>query len=150
MVNKRTFILIALIFAVPIFILSPANWPPTSAVSAAISGNILFIVLAALEALSFGVGVAFLCAVLPRIRKLPAKVRNLRTLQTISCAWLMLQWWPHDTLHIQLSGLENLIKIEYAFHATTIIAGFIVAHAFYTMLKEPRQGTYMPQKNLGK
>jgi hypothetical protein len=47
----------------------------------------------------------------------------------LSAAWLLISWWPHDNLHrtMMMGDYWQLIRIEWAFHFTLIVAGVIVA-----------------------
>jgi len=56
----------------------------------------------------------------------------------LSIAWLLINWWAHDSLHehngINLSGL---LGIEYGFPVTLIIAGVILARFFMAAVRAP-------------
>ena len=57
----------------------------------------------------------------------------------LSIAWLLSNWWPHDSLHIHNGlNLGGLLGIEYGFHITLMIAGLIVAYFFLTLLRQER------------
>lgn len=51
------------------------------------------------------------------------------TWMCIATAWILGNWWVHDSLHI-VNGHDytGLIIIEYAFHATLIAAGAFLAY----------------------
>jgi len=60
----------------------------------------------------------------------------LTRLAHTSIAWLLLNWWPRDSLHIHNGmNLNGLIGIEYGFHFSLMIAGAILAYFFYTVLQ---------------
>jgi hypothetical protein len=48
-------------------------------------------------------------------------------------------WWPHGNLH-RIVGFrwEDLIKIEYGFHVTLVVAGAIVTLFFVGVLQAGR------------
>ena len=54
----------------------------------------------------------------------------------LSIAWVLLNWWSHDSFHIA-NGLDmgGLLAIEYAYHFTLMLAGAITAAWFITVLK---------------
>ena len=95
----------------------------------------LFILLNIIEALAFGLGVAFLVFGYPYVRAVtPASLRLTRAAH-FSIAWLLINWWLHNGMHTH-NGMDlgGLLKIDYAFHVTLIIAGLIVASFFLTII----------------
>jgi hypothetical protein len=54
----------------------------------------------------------------------------------VSIAWLLLNWYPHDSLHIH-NGMDlgGLLTLEYVFHITLMIAGVILARFFLSLLQ---------------
>jgi len=55
----------------------------------------------------------------------------------VSIAWLLFNWWPHDSLHIYNGmNLAGLLVIEYVFHITLMIAGTVLAYFFLTLLRQ--------------
>jgi hypothetical protein len=83
---------------------------------------------------TFGLGVSFLFFGLPIMRAIaPASMLLTRAAQ-ISIAWLLLNWWPHDSLHVHNGmALGGLLVIEYVFHVTLMAAGLILAWFFLTL-----------------
>jgi hypothetical protein len=45
-------------------------------------------------------------------------------------AWLLVNWWAHDSLHLHVGAsahaLNALLGIEFGFHVTIIVAGLIL------------------------
>ena len=91
----------------------------------------LFVGVAIVEALAFGVGGAFLVFGRPMLSQASSNPRGAKTVH-VSIAWLLMNWWPHDNLH-RANGMDmiGLVKIEWAFHVTLIIATFFVARFFW-------------------
>jgi hypothetical protein len=102
----------------------------------------LFILLGLLEALAFGFGVAFLRFGYPSMRAAgPAPVALTRAAH-LSIAWVMLNWWSHDSFHAA-NGLDlgGLLAIEYAYHVSLMLAGVIAAAWFITVVRRHRMDT---------
>jgi hypothetical protein len=101
----------------------------------------LFVLLGLLEALAFGFGGAFLLFGYPWMRQAgPAPVALTRAAH-LSIAWVMLNWWSHDSFHTA-NGLDlgGLLAIEYAYHVTLMLAGVIAAAWFITVVRRYRTG----------
>ena len=94
----------------------------------------LFMVLDALEALAFGLGVAFLLFAWPAVGRVAGASRGRALAMYLGTAWLLSNWWIHDNLHMVV-GLRptGLLGIEYGFHVTLIIAGAALAYSMATM-----------------
>jgi len=93
----------------------------------------LFMLLGMIEALVFGLGIAFLvfgASMVNQFKVLPGLARAAH----LSISWVMINWWAHDSLHLH-NGMElsGLLKIEYGFHITLILAGIILARFFVAM-----------------
>jgi hypothetical protein len=115
------------------FALGPVIWPlPTTAQPPA---NLLplIILLIALESLAFGLGVAFLLFGRRWIGSMGVSP-GLSFATYLSIAWLLVNWWPHDSLH-RVTGLEwnRLVLIEYGFHLPLLLAGAVVAWFFVSL-----------------
>ncbi len=137
MKTRTKVLLITLLFGGAAFALGPVIWPPSPSVPVPTASQLPFlIVLAALEALTFGLGVAFVALGLPLVRRLALGSRARTWTTFIGIAWLMLSWWPHDNMHLQ-NGLElnGLIVIEYAFHASLMVTGVLLAYIFVSSLR---------------
>jgi hypothetical protein len=127
----RSILLITLATAVPAFALAPMIWPPNAHGAAPSGLQIpLLIALSALDALSLGLGVAFISYGLPLARRIAGASRVRTRLCFIATAWLLLSWWPHDNMH-KHNGMElnGLIMIDYLFHGAMMVAGAILAYS---------------------
>jgi hypothetical protein len=123
-------LLITLATAVPAFILAPVIWPPNLHGDAPVGLQLLlFMLLAALDALTFGLGVAFICYGQPLVRRVADGSRATMWLSFIATAWLLISWWPHDNMH-KHNGMDlaGLLVIDYLFHVSMMVAGLILAY----------------------
>ena len=100
----------------------------------------LFILLGLLEALAFGFGVAFLLFGYPWMRAAGPAPVGLTRAAHLSIAWVMLNWWSHDSFHTA-NGLDlgGLLAIEYAYHVSLMLAGVIAAAWFITVVRVHRE-----------
>lgn len=97
--------------------------------------------LSALEALTFGLGVAFLVYGWPLVGKVESSARRNGRALYLATAWLLVSWWPHDNMHIHNGlDLQGLLYIEYEFHFTLLTASFAIAYHFFHFIKH-----YHPQ-----
>lgn len=94
-----------------------------------------FILLSLFEAIAFGLGIAFLLFGLPWMRSAGPAPTALTRAAHISIAWVMANWWSHDSLHIA-NGLDlgGLLLIEYGYHVTLMVAGTVAAWWFVTVV----------------
>jgi len=127
-------VVVAVVFAVAAFLLGNVIWPASPEI-APTSGQLpFFILLSAVEALTFGIGMAFI------IFGWNKSVG--RRLVFLAVAWLLVSWWPHDSMHKHNgSDIGGLLIIEYLFHFTLMIAGVIVALDLWKQLR----GSDQPQ-----
>lgn len=135
MSTKIKVILITLLFAIPTFLTGRMIWPPSPMVPEPTSAQLpFFILLSVFESVAFGLGVSFLIFGWPYVKKVTGKSKTLTWLVYLSIAWYLVNWWPHDNLHIHNGmDLQGLLYIEYGFHVTMIIAGAILAYAFFNL-----------------
>jgi hypothetical protein len=129
--------LLTLAIGLPAFALGPVLWPQAAASPRPSDGQLPFFVLLSLvEALLFGLGVAFLAFDLPLVRQAAQTARVNPWPVYLAVAWQLVSWWPHDNLHIA-TGLDYgpLLLIEYAFHGTLIVSALIVAGFFLAVLR---------------
>jgi len=97
----------------------------------------LLILLNIAEGLTFGLGISFLIFGYPMVRAISPASIGLTRAAHLSIAWLLFNWWLHDSLHIHNGmNLGGLLVIEYAFHITLMIAGVILAYFFLTLLRQ--------------
>lgn len=123
-------ILAVTIIGVP---LGQALWHPSPDMPSPTPAQVpLFILLSIFEAVSLGVAAAFLIFGKKVVDQAVGTSKNLAWAVYISTAWLTGSWWLHDKLHAANGmSISGLLKIEYGFHVTLIIAGFILAYAFF-------------------
>jgi hypothetical protein len=146
--------LITLAVAVPAMLLGPVLFPPSADISPTPVQMALLLPVLALEALALGLGVAFLRYGWPLVCRVVGENRRLVLATYVSSAWLLVNWWLHDNLHIS-NGLDinALIAIDWAFHTTLILASAVVCHAFLESLRHGRlrldQPGSGPGSNLG-
>ncbi len=96
----------------------------------------LFVLLMFLEALAFGFGVAFLLFGYPWLRRAAPLQGRLTRLAHLSIAWVLLNWWSHDSFHIANGvDLGGLLVIEYAYHVTLMVAGALAGLWFMAVVR---------------
>ena len=140
MKTSTKFTIITIVIAVITFGLSRIIWPDVEGAVAPTGGQLpLFIFLSALESLAFGVGVAFFTLGFKHMKELLPE-RKSSALAFFAIVWLLVSWWPHDNMH-RVNGHDNLaglLKIEYIFHFTLILAGLILAYNFWKFISRPK------------
>ena len=149
MSTKAKVILITLIVAIPAFLAEPNGplggfWAPTPDAADPTGIQIpLFILLGIGEAVILGLGVAFVFFGYNWLKSVarPSQVSpSLVKATYVSIAWILLNWWSHDSLHIHYGlQLDKLLVIEYGYHVTLMIAGVISAWFFYKVMNPARQ-----------
>ncbi len=124
---------------IPAFFMGRAIWPPAAGLPEPTAGQLpFFVFLAAVEALFFGLGVAFIALGAPLLKKLPAQERGKTVAAFVSLAWLLVSWWPHGNLHIHMGeDVQGILYIDYGFHLTVIIASLVLARYFFSRLRKP-------------
>ena len=105
----------------------------------------LFVLLNILEVVTFGLGVSFLAFGWQYIRAISPVSRGLTVASFVSTAWLLISWWPHDSLHLHIgeSSLGSLLAVEYGFHVTLMIAGVILGAFFLGLLRRREMEPHM-------
>lgn len=131
--NKRL-VLAAILIGLATMPLGLMIWPPHPEIPFPNTQQLPFFVgVAFFEALGFGAGFYFL---IDGYRIIKSKKTNLNILTYLSIIWLLMSWWPHDRLHTHWGeDVWAVLVLEYAFHATSIIATLVVAKFFYRSLK---------------
>lgn len=129
--------LIAVGVGIPAFLLSQVIWPPAPGNPTPSGAQLpLFVLLAVVEALLFGLGVAFLVFGLPLVRQAAGKVGLDPRPVYVAIAWQLVSWWPHDNFHMATGmDLNGLLMIEYAFHVTLILSALVVARFFLATMR---------------
>jgi hypothetical protein len=129
--------------AVIAFVLSPnaplgGFWRPDAHMPMPTPGQLPHLLMINLaEVIAFGLGVSFLVFGYPLVRAIAPSSPLLTRAVHLSITWLMVSWWPHDSLHIHNGmNLNGLIVIEYVFHVTLMAAGVILAYFFLSL--QPR------------
>ncbi|MEK7507947.1 MAG: hypothetical protein AAB602_02595 [Patescibacteria group bacterium] len=135
--NKTKFALTAIIVGISALFIGKAIWPPAAELPEPTATQFLFFAfLALVEALFFGLGVAFVIFGMPYLKAASPKNQKKMLPSFISIAWLLLSWWPHDNLHFHIGeDLQGILYIDYGFHLTVIIASLILARHFFLLLK---------------
>jgi hypothetical protein len=122
----RWLVLTLLVGAVA-FLLTPLLPVPATAPQPPAAIFPFFVVLAFVESMSFGLGVAFLIFGRPLLTATGVSQR-LATAAYLSIAFLLANWWPHDYVHRVTNGDWNrIVLVEYGFHLPLILAGAVVA-----------------------
>ena len=117
-----------LVFGVAAFLLSRILWPdPVGVATPPPSVLPIFIAISAIEALLFGVGIAFI--VFGR-RWLAFDGSRLGAAAFVAIAWNLVSWWPHDNFHRVTHDWTGLAAIEIGFHVTLIISILIIGAYF--------------------
>jgi hypothetical protein len=137
--------LVTLLFTIPAFLTGHIIWPPAPGTTPGATLLPFFILLSFLEALSFGLGMAFLVYGWPVMSTLAGGSKRMTYTMFIIIAWFLLSWWPHDNLHLHNGlNLQGLLFIEYGFHVTLMIAGAVLAFCFVRLLRSSRRSSVLP------
>ena len=134
--------LLILLPALVVFPLGRVIWKdPVEAMMPSSAQLPFFILLSVFESLAFGIGIWFLVRGWELIAAAPGVSKRLACWTYASIAWSLVSWWPHDNLH-RANGMDTvgLLRIEYGFHVTLIIASTIIAFFFISILKTDRSG----------
>ncbi len=130
--------LVTVVLGVAAMALGPILWPMAEGGVQPTAGQLVFfIVLEAIQSLTFGLGVSFLLFGLPTVRGASPNSRLMAWAMYLSIGWLLVSWWPHGHLH-QVVGenFQGLLYIEYGFHVTAILAGLVLAYGFLLLLRQ--------------
>ena len=96
----------------------------------------IFIAISGLEALLFGVGIAFI--VFCR-RWLTFDRSKLGLAAFVAIAWSLVSWWPHDNFHRVTHDWTGLAMIEVGFHVTLIVSILLIGAYFLRNLQARRE-----------
>lgn len=91
-------------------------------------------IIGAFESLAVAAAVWFAIAAFPHVRR----IGDAATWTTyVSVIWLLASWWPHDKLHARIDphNMGTLLKVEWGFHVTLVLAGIIVGKYVYDSLR---------------
>ncbi|HEY3934711.1 MAG TPA: hypothetical protein VGL65_08855 [Gemmatimonadales bacterium] len=98
----------------------------------------LFMLLGAIEAAALGLGTAFLVFGYPPLDALVSLPARTTRSAHLAISWLLMNWWAHDSFHQHVGmSLTGLLGIEYAFHATLIVAGLVLVNFFLAVVQTP-------------
>ncbi|NOH01443.1 MAG: hypothetical protein HND47_05425 [Chloroflexi bacterium] len=141
--NWVKWLIATLVPAAIAFLASPSGpfgsfWRPSTDVPPPTNAQLpLFLLLNVAEVLAFGIGVSFLIFGYPTVRRVLPRAKGLAFVAYLSIAWLLVNWWPHDSLHIANgTDIGGLLAIEYAFHVTLIVAGVILVYFFLALARQ--------------
>lgn len=144
MKTQHKVVLVTLVLALFAFLTEPHGplgtfWAPDPSMPQAVGVQVpLFMVLGVFEALAFGLGVSFLLFGFAPLKATFPVSAPLARAAHLSIAWLLLNWWAHDSLHVHNGmNLNGLLGIEYAFHVTLILSGAILARFFVALVRTP-------------
>jgi hypothetical protein len=114
-------------------------WAPASDMPTPVGAQIpLFMLLGAAEALALGLAVSFLLFGYPSLNMNAVVSPSLTRGAHLSIVWLLGNWWAHDSLHQHIGmHLDGLLRIEYGFHITLIIAGLTLVRFFLAVTRMP-------------
>jgi hypothetical protein len=134
---------LAVVVAILAFVLSPnaplgGFWRPDAHMPIPTAGQLpLLLVVNLAEVIAFGLGLSFLVCGYPMVRAIAPASLKLTRAAHLSITWLLVNWWPHDSLHIHNGmNLNGLIALELGFHVTLMGAGVILAYFFLAL--QPR------------
>lgn len=136
-------IILTVVLAVLAFVFSPHMplgkfWAPAAGMPKPVGIQIpLLILLNIFEAITFGLGVSFLVFGWSYVTSISPVSRALTIASYLSAVWLLMSWWPHDSLHLHIGelSLSNLLLVEYGFHVTGMIAAVILMSFFVALLR---------------
>ena len=118
-------------------------WAPDPGMPAPVGAQLpLFMLLGAVEALALGLGASFLLFGYPTMKANTSVSGPMTRAAHLSIAWVLMNWWAHDSLHIHNGMyLNGLLRIEYGFHFTLIISGLILARFFLAVVQAPARSS---------
>ncbi len=137
------YLLIAIPIAILAFLANPHGplggfWAPAAGTPLPTAAQLPFAMLLNLaEAVTFGGGIAFLLFGYEQVNGLVPASSLLTRAAHLSIAWLLINWFPHDNLHIHIgeSDLGQLLLLEYIFHISLMVAGGVLAVFFSKVVR---------------
>ena len=101
---------VTVLVAAPAMMLGPVIWPPAEIGPEPTAGQVPFFhFLAALEALTFGLGVSFLLFGFAPLKRAMGGSSWRTWVAYLAVGWFLISWWPYDNLHRQ-QGQENRVE----------------------------------------
>jgi hypothetical protein len=130
--------IISVLFGLPAFVLGPVIWPPAAHGPELSATQLPFAVaIFAIEALGFGLGIAFLTLGLPVVRRVADGSRARAWATYLGICWLLVSWWPHDNLHMHVGeNPQGLLFLTYGFHLTLLLSGLVLALSFLSAMRQ--------------
>ncbi len=131
-------LLVTLLFGIPAIPLGQIIWSsPIDTHGTGPNGLqiALLIIISIVEALGFGFGIAFLMLGFTLIQRLAQESKGWTWAVYLCVAWALTSWWPHSNFHRVISGYDQLIALEYAFHISLIICAAVIALFFLRLLQ---------------
>jgi hypothetical protein len=128
---------VSLAIGIPAFLIGPQLWPMSTEVPPPPPDLLpAYMALAAIEALAFGLAVAFVLFGWSNVRGLRLGPSWLNAVLYVSIAWLLGNWWIHDNLHMHVAlDMGRLLYIEYGFHLTLLACGAVLAVSFLLLAR---------------
>lgn len=129
--------LVTVVLAVPAMVFGRVIWPPAEGGSEPTSGQLPFFIGASvIEAVAFGLGVAFLIFGFGPLSRAMGGSKAMAWAAYLSIGWLLVSWWPHDNLHLAVGeNMQAILYLVYGFHVSLIVAGVILAYSFATVIR---------------
>ena len=133
---------VTVLVAAPAMMLGPVIWPLAEVGPEPTAGQFpFFLFLAALEALTFGLGVSFLLFGFAPLKRALGGSSWRTWVAYLAVGWFLVSWWPHDNMHIHTgTDMQGLLYIEYGFHVTLMASAVILAYSLLTMLRPDEAG----------
>jgi hypothetical protein len=89
----------------------------------------LFMLLDVVEALAFGLGLAFVSFAWPAVKRVVPST-GCAAIMYVSTSWFLANWWIHDNFHMVVGfNPGGLLAIEYGFHVTLMVAAAALAYS---------------------
>ncbi len=141
-------LLTGLAAGIPAFFLGKIIWPISPDLGIpAVTVYPMIGMLSFFEALLFGLGVAFVIFGWDILKKLPSKLTKIMLYTSV--AWLLLSWWPHDSLHLSVgNNIRNQLMLEFIFHIPTMLAQICLVYALIALLQSILQYNSSREQNL--
>jgi hypothetical protein len=119
---------LALVIAVPAFLLAPILFPPPPGPGPSSAQMPFFLLLTVFDSLLLGIGVAFVVFGWPLVRRVAPGSRAIAMAMFIGVAWLTISWYPHIGLHTSAFGstFGGLLFIDYLFHVPLYVVGLLL------------------------
>jgi hypothetical protein len=119
---------LALVIAVPAFLIAPMLFPPAPGPGPSSTQMPFFLLLTVFDSLLLGIGVAFVVFGWPLVRRVAPGSRAIATAMFIGVAWLTISWYPHIGLHMSAFGstFGGLLVIDYLFHVPLYVVGLLL------------------------